>query len=807
MTRPIVEIAFGYGLTTPGPVLTDVTQYVDLARGISITRGAQDELSETQPGTCTLTLDNTDGRFSPDRPSSPYYPNVKKAVPIRVAAVSMDTRSGAGPWPLSQLADDFDDGRLDPVLWVNSYGGASETGGRGRVPCSPGLFAGLQSVRNFQLPSAQVTVRVATLPALNGSSAGTGSAYLNSTTSGTRLGFQYNAATGNIRCVNDVGFSDGSAVSVAFSWSTTRWWRIREAAGTVFWETSGDGSTWNVRRSLATPAWASSQLLTFSMDTSRTGGTGDFYEIDMVGATVHPRFFGLINEWPVDWKGLQSTVTITATDLLTWASINKQLAPMLVQEVLLDRPTVYFPLTEPSESTSAGSVAGTASVGALAITQVGSGGTLEFGAGTGPNGLPAPVFTPVSTSVGKYLSADLGQTFVDANLSFRVRAELWFSTSTNGRVLMGLRSDDSATKMVILLESGTGKLALDKDQGAQGNQSYVFATPNLADGNLHHLVYNEFENLLYIDGVSYSLSAFNGTDLRHLTVGGYQNTRLWNGTIAHVAVYCRSVTAAELSGHYVTGTTGHAGEGADDRLTRLATYAGLGVQFQGSVFDAVAAQATLGSSALQHLREIETTESGKLLTTRTNGPLLFQSRDLRYNPTPALTLAYEDCETDGVRYAYDDQKMVNTVTASRPGGATQRVVNQTSADLYGEKTRDLNLFKDSDNATLDAANWLVSRYSEPVAEVRQVPVEAYSMPLATYRSLLDADVSTVLSLTGLPSQAPTSATTLFVEGYSERIGQSQHHLDFHTSRAGTDSVWVLDDPTYSVLDSTTRLAY
>ncbi|MBA2951990.1 hypothetical protein H1D24_41175, partial [Streptomyces sp. PSKA28] len=527
---------------------------------------------------------------------------------------------------------------------------------------------------------------------------------------------------------------------------------------------------------------------------------------ELGGAQIHSRYFGMVNEWPLEWEGLQAKTVISCSDITKWAGLEDELKPMLVQEILLDRPTAYYPLSEPAESTSAGDLAGTSGVGTLSIVQAGSGGTLEFGAGTGPSGLVAPVFTPASSTAGKYLSADLGQAFVDANSNFRVRAEAWFSTSTTGRVLMALTSTDLSTKLIILLESGTGKVLIEKDQG-DGLQTYVFGTPNLANGALHHLVYNEFENLLYVDGVSYSLTAFNGTDLRILTVGGYANQRLWSGQIAQLAIYCRSVTAADLAGHYTTGTTEHVGESASARMSRIASYLGLTVTTQGSIFDAIGSQKDLGKPALTHLRDIESTESGKLLASRSAAALLFQSRDVRYNPSPALSLTYADVETNGVKYADDDQKMINDVTASRPGGATQRVINQTAIDTYGPKPKTLELFKASDLKVTDASNWLVSRYADPPPEIRQLPVEAFSMPLATYRALLNADVSTVIGLTGLPVEAPSSTATVVVEGYEETIGLSQHHINFHTSRADTDNVWILNDSTYSVLDSTTRLAY
>lgn len=809
MTRPIVEIAFGYTLTSASPVRTDITQYVDLVEsGISITRGAQDELSETQPGTATLTLDNSDGRFTAARTASPYSPNVKKNVPIWVSIATMDVTTGAAPWPIAQLSDDFDDGRINTFLWANNFNAVSETGGRARIPCAAGVFAGFQSSRSWTLTGSQVNVKVATLPTPGAAATCTAGVFVNSVTAGTRIAFEHNRVTGQIRCGSDVGYFDGAATVLTYDPALHGWLRIREAGGTLYWETSRDGAIWTVRRSIATPAWVVTDTVTFSMESNRDAGTADFFEIEMAGATVHPRFFGMVNEWPLEWEGLNSKVTIPCTDAVKWVGITKELRPMLVEEMLLDRPTAYYPLSEPADSTTAGDLSGTPGVGTLSIVQAGSGGTLTFDSGTGPSDdLGCPTFTPASISAGKYLTADLGQGFVDANLSFRVRAEAWFSTSTNGRVLMALVSTDLATKFIILLESGTGKLTLEKDQNAQGTQTYVFATPNLADGTLHHIVYNEFANELYVDGVLYTLSAFNGTDLRTLTVGGFANTRLWAGTIAQVAVYCRSVTSAELVTHYTTGTTEHIGETADVRMARLASYVGLTVTAQGSPFDAMASQKALGKEALTHLREIETTESGKLLASRSDPSLVFQSRGLRYNPMPALSLEYADLETNGVQYADDDQKMINIVEASRQGGATQRIINQAAVSTYGPYKQTLDLFKNSDNSVTDAANWLVSRYSDPPPEIRQVPVEAYSMPLATYRALLAADVSTVLALTGLPDQAPAATATVTVEGYTETIGLSRHLIDFHTSRADTDNVWILDDTTHSVLGSTTRLAY
>lgn len=81
-----VEIAFNAGYTTSAGsrTWTDVSAYVEAQDGLSISRGRPDELSEVQPSSMTVTLDNRDGRFTPGKTDGAYYPNVKKGRPIRV---------------------------------------------------------------------------------------------------------------------------------------------------------------------------------------------------------------------------------------------------------------------------------------------------------------------------------------------------------------------------------------------------------------------------------------------------------------------------------------------------------------------------------------------------------------------------------------------------------------------------------------------------------------------------------------------------------------------------------------------------
>jgi hypothetical protein len=293
-------------------------------------------------------------------------------------------------------------------------------------------------------------------------------------------------------------------------------------------------------------------------------------------------------------------------------------------------------------------------------------------------------------------------------------------------------------------------------------------------------------------------------------VGGYRGGRLFSGQIAHLAVhYANAGVGGTWAAHYTAGTTGFAGEPADQRIGRLARYAGISdVTVWGTTHDPIASQGEGGTGALSRMQEVETTESGRLFAERDYFGLAYQSRDVRYNPDPAdetFVIDYADLETLGVELADDDQKLINSVQGTRPGGATQRAIASESVLAYGLYEQQLSLLKTSDNSVLDAAYWLVSRYADPAPELREVPIEAYTHPL--YADILDAGISSYFTVTNLPAQAPASEMRVTVEGYTEVIKTRSHLITFRTSNSVQDSVWVLDDTTYSVLDYTTRCAY
>lgn len=65
-------------------VWTDITRYVFVESGIQIRRGRADEQGAPTPSSCTMVLNNADGRFSPRNASGAYYGSIGRNTQVRV---------------------------------------------------------------------------------------------------------------------------------------------------------------------------------------------------------------------------------------------------------------------------------------------------------------------------------------------------------------------------------------------------------------------------------------------------------------------------------------------------------------------------------------------------------------------------------------------------------------------------------------------------------------------------------------------------------------------------------------------------
>ena len=178
----------------------------------------------------------------------------------------------------STLQDTFDDGTIDPVKWSQSYGDPIEADGHAKVPCTTG-YAGLRSASSYTLTGSAVFLRVYP-PAAGGATSAAASIFIQSATGGTDAGFLIDTAGNAVGLYLREGYADGGAVFLTYSPTDHAWIRIREDAGSVYWDTSPDGVTWTNRRTATTPAWAADTDLSVVIEGHRDAGTDDYVEAD-----------------------------------------------------------------------------------------------------------------------------------------------------------------------------------------------------------------------------------------------------------------------------------------------------------------------------------------------------------------------------------------------------------------------------------------------------------------------------------------------------------------------------------------------
>lgn len=103
----LVDIAWGDTPFEPTPTWDDITEYV---QAVAPKHGRPNEIGSPEAGTCQLVLDNGDGRFTPKRADSPYFPNIKPRRPVRVRALWDGAywplfRGHVDRWPAETVTD------------------------------------------------------------------------------------------------------------------------------------------------------------------------------------------------------------------------------------------------------------------------------------------------------------------------------------------------------------------------------------------------------------------------------------------------------------------------------------------------------------------------------------------------------------------------------------------------------------------------------------------------------------------------------------------------------------------------------
>jgi hypothetical protein len=779
-----VECAFTTTPDDPAPAWTDITAFAELSSGVSITGGRGDEYAAVQAGTCRVGLDNTDGRFTPGNTAGAYYPDVKVRKKLRVSY-----RDPAVPGNMVDAESaSFEGGTVG--AWVNNYfGGTASTIANSVVRAHDG--------------TKSLLVTWPTTGAL-GSAAQWSVSLI--------IGRQY---TFGVWVYVPTG-SPAVIFKELFGYSTTATSTVFDAWQqlTITFTASRTAYYFGVENNAAATAGQQAWVDSFQGDEGAT-----LPAFNTTALPIRYRFTGYVEEWPTEWPGgnAYSTAMVTATDQFKRLGQAVKLKSIIEQEYLADDPAVYYTLGDPTGATTAGDTSKN-NAGKLSTLQVGAGGALTFGANTGPgtDSMPAPAFAPVNVTNGQYLSGTLTPSVGFSGLT--MEAFMLTSAAVQQTVV---RLVDTNGSWIEVSTTATGKVSATDLNVFTGLVNFkVTSASSFNDGATHHVALTQsiaagspvgtVTNTLVVDGVSVGSATYSGSYISSYVksnVGGVAAGALFTGTIAHVAASSSAVSVSRLLSHYQSGSTGFAGERSDQRIARLARYAGVLTAEQSldaGFSTSITFVDTTGAAPLRAMQDVTATEGGVLFIDG-QGRLAFQSRGHRYNTISTFTATARDVDP-GARFISNDALLVNDVTAGRAGGATVRAVNAGSVADYGTASVNLTLLTTSDAEVADAANWKANAGSAINPRLPNLTLDLLTSPNLTAAALL-LGLGSRITVSGLPSQAPASSMDLFIEGWTETISAGGWVIAWNTSPVAASSVWQLDSPIYSQLDVSTRLAY
>ncbi|MEU9839746.1 hypothetical protein AB0C69_11050 [Actinomadura sp. NPDC048032] len=796
---------------------------------ITITRGRQDEGSRSDPATCSMTINNKDGRYSPRNPNGPYYGLIGRNTPIRVSAgvgdvaLSVPEVSGSGASTPDAAAIDITgdlDVRVDATLaWDDEDGGLVgkyvETGNQRSWILwlnSNRTLTLYWSTTGSNLLSATSTAPVplsvgrqavrATLDVNNGASGRTITFY----TSGTLAGSWTQLGAPVVQAGTTSIFNSSAPLTVASVYGLVagRFWKVEVR--------NGIGGTVAANPDFAAQADGA---------TGFTDASGRAWTV-IGDAALTPRalrFMGEVPAWPSRWgpSGEDVHVQIEAAGITRrLGQGRKPLASALRRAVAGATQAYlgYWPMEDGAGATQAASavpgVAPLRAIGPVEFSEEASGGTAG-GATFGDGGKlvgTSPTIPPSVWGDGAWLiifwfdlPADMGTSGVSPIVQWRTPGapiahywDLYTGQSVNG--VLFLEVADSANNIAT---SAGGTIDL---RGRGPVQVAIYCNNNgVSNTNI----------LVYVDGVMDIATAVTSDQASTPTaIGVNLNVAAgtdFSGSVSHLIVAPYVSWQDRLALDLVPAGLGYRGEAAGTRFARLCDEEGLPAAVIGDPAATEAMGAQLPAPVLDLLADCEDADGGTLYEARDQLALRYRPRSADYNTPPALVLDYHDQLAAPLEPVDDDQGTRNDVTVERVGGSSARVVIDEGPlsvnappDGVGIYDESLTLNVAYDDQLLPIAGWRAHLGTVDEARYPVVRVKLHKHP-----ELIDTvtamDARARIHLTGLPPWEPPGTVDLIADGYTETLESRRWVVEYNTVPGSPWRTGVLDDPVLGRVDT------
>jgi hypothetical protein len=222
-----------------------------------------------------------------------------------------------------------------------------------------------------------------------------------------------------------------------------------------------------------------------------------------------------------------------------------------------------------------------------------------------------------------------------------------------------------------------------------------------------------------------------------------------------------------------------------------------------------------GDNVLQYLQLVARTDLGRLYAAR-DGTLVFRDRYSTVTVTggPAAVALADD--GTGIPYSAVEidmgaEYLFTRTVVSRVGGATQQFTDTGSSTLYGVRTLALtDLLQDSDAQTYEMGLFLLGIYGTPTQRVSALTINLVRLTMAQQAQILGLDLGDVVNVTFTPNRiGPAVSLPCAVEGIDIDADATSATMTvtLHLGDTVDRQVFILDDPTWGVLDGPGVLAF
>jgi hypothetical protein len=795
--------------------LTNVTnsagrRVVRVSDGITITRGRSAQSDLASPATCRLTVDNSDGRFSPRKPDGPYYGQLRRNTPIRVSVTSdtswleIDADTGSTPAggarvtaPDSaglsitgdldiQLDADLDAWRGTSMDLIGKWGTSGNnsyilvlesTGQLGLFWSTNGtnlVFARSDAVVPRQL--GRLAVR-ATLDVNNGAAGNTTTFYTSDSITGgwTQLGTaQTNSGTTSI-------FDSTTDVTVLDTASGSQSNIIR---GRVFGARIYQGIAGTLRASpdFTAQAHAASSFADAQGNTWTLTG-------DVRLTTRDVRFVGEVSQWPVTWDLSQRNVRteIEASGILRRLQQGaRPLASTMRQRLGARTDAVaYWPMEDAAGSGSFGSALAngkilkwTEAVPNLASdSQFVCSDSLPAMNGSRVTGV-IPYYSHTGVINLQFLMYCPADTVTDTMLvrlsTARSRWDIRYTDASSGS--LNLQWFDSEGTLI----SSTGAAAFGVDDLLLWMSLELTQDGADVDYKLALLEVGELTGFS-TSGTATGVTLGRATAFRTGHIG-HDPSEVFGHVIATSSIYSIYDVADQLNAYN--------GEYARERIRRLCEDAGV----------PISEYATVGGThmgyqrvftVLDLIRQAEDSDAGILFEPRNRLGLAFRSRRSMHTQTPTLSLSYTGRTLTELQPVEDDTSLRNDVVVSRIDGSSVEaqltsgaLSIQSPPDGVGAYPTSYSLNLENDLKLEDHAHWRLAlgtvdeaRYPSILLNLAAPAIAASASTTAAVRRM---DVGDRIVITDPPSGwlAPDSISLLAV-GFTEILGPKTHVVEIN----------------------------